>query len=311
MQIPSTYLQQFTTAIQVTEAKLQDTRALSQEDVLLLFKADIPIIVVNPITTPLIDLLQLRLPGNAILALISPTISTSDHWNPLLTSASTQSREIIFLDPSRAVKALAALHANSNSPSTIQRYQDDFVGSGLSSITQILRHMLGSPSESPLAVLRADVVLTHIRGALATCRDKLSSAKADAASVSSDISFLTTQIEEARRLAPVDIFGSPHAKKAGWGSVWPPATRSRQHGPPTAGVVKQENQTDAIAEALAHSRRRMHDVMDNLTWWRMLWRVDEISSLVRAAVEQTWCFELEKKVVFSFISYPVISLITL
>ncbi|KIL65908.1 hypothetical protein M378DRAFT_10491 [Amanita muscaria Koide BX008] len=297
IQIPSNYLRQFPTAIQLTEVKSGDNlKTLSEDDLLLLFKADFPIVVVNPITTSLVDLLRIRLPSNTVLVQAAHPIKPSDRPHPLLASESARVQEIIFMDPSRAVQALKTLHGDPISSSVIQRYQDDFLGSGVSSITHALHRALGVPSEPPLATFRATVLLAHLRGALNASQDMINSATANVASISTNVDSLSRQVEEARRHATAEILGLGQAKAAKWGRVWPPIIRFGQDDLPRV-IEAPVQETEGIAEAMMQSNRQMRGIMDNLTWWRVLWRVDEVSGLVHAAVERTWCPELEKKLV--------------
>ena len=55
---------------------------------------------------------------------------------------------------------------------------------------------------------------------------------------------------------------------------------------------------DEVGEAIKLAEQEMRPVMDRLTWWRMVWRVDEISSIVGTSVTRTWCRDLERKVRF-------------
>lgn len=60
----------------------------------------------------------------------------------------------------------------------------------------------------------------------------------------------------------------------------------------------QKTVLDEVDEAIKLAEQEMRPIMDRLTWWRMIWKVDEISSIVGTAVTQTWCHDLERKVRF-------------
>lgn len=290
IQVPSRYLQQFTTAIQITEiapSVERSIQSMNDDDYVTFFKADFPVIVVNPVTMPIRDLFERRLPRHTIIALATATATqTSKDLHPL-ASASASSRAILYVDPTRAVTALTNLSANLSSLSAIQRYQDDYIGSSVSSITEVLRSGLGEVSN---ADFRTNSILAHLRGALATCQDALRSEDADLRNALADVDSMTTHIEQVQKCVLRDMFGPSHVGHSRWGNVWPPIMRPRP--------VKEKVTEKVVAEALIHAQKQMTTVMDNLTWWRMLWRVDEMSNLVNVAVERTWCPDLERKVIF-------------
>jgi len=51
-----------------------------------------------------------------------------------------------------------------------------------------------------------------------------------------------------------------------------------------------------VTEAIVKAEKDMRKVMDSLTWWRTVWRVDEIGDIVTYAVENAWCKDLERHV---------------
>ena len=282
LQVPSKYLQQFTIPVQITEiapSVERNMQSMNDDDYMSLFKADFPVIVINPVTTPLHDLFQRRLPRHTIIAL---TTATATRTPDNLDSAFPKSRAILYVDPTRAVKALTNL---STSLSAIQRYQDDYIGSGVSSITEVLRSALNQPSRDDFLT---DNILAHLRGALSACQDALRSEDADLCDVLADIGSMTTHIEKAQTCIISDIFGPSYIGQSRWGSIWPPIMGSR--------AVKEKAAENVVAEALIQAQKQMTTIMDNLTWWRMLWRLDEISYLVNVAVERTLCPDLERKV---------------
>ncbi|KAF9263386.1 hypothetical protein L218DRAFT_347237 [Marasmius fiardii PR-910] len=69
----------------------------------------------------------------------------------------------------------------------------------------------------------------------------------------------------------------------------------------------EEEREKAIKEILGGGRvrhavdRAKSDItpsMDRLTWWRMIWRVDEISNYVQEVVGRAWCRGLEEHLIF-------------
>lgn len=125
-----------------------------------------------------------------------------------------------------------------------------------------------------MSSLRTQTALAQMRGALAACRSSLRRARQEIDNLSAGVSTLSGKIEEAQVKIPGEILGL-----------------SRQSGP-----SNPETEGDAIKEALALSEKEVRAVLDRLTWWKMVWRVDEISGVVGGAVERAWCRELEKQV---------------
>ncbi|KAF8623093.1 hypothetical protein AX15_006504 [Amanita polypyramis BW_CC] len=291
LQVPSTYLQQFATTIQMTESHSpteHSPQSLGEDDCLVLFKADFPIIVLNPVTTPLRDLLAYRLPNHTILALTAASVTEPPgNSHPVLASASSRSQAVIYVDPPRAMNALTNLKSNPSLPSAIQRYQDDFIGSRVSSVTQIVRNAL---AVTPGADFRNNIVLAHLRCALLACQDALHSARTDLENVLADIASMTTQVQKARNHVLSDVLGYPYASQNRLENVWPSIIRSKPAEEKMTGAA-------VITETLGQAQKQMSSLMDNFTWWRMVWRVDEISSLVGVSVDQTWCPELERKLI--------------
>jgi len=93
-------------------------------------------------------------------------------------------------------------------------------------------------------------------------------------SVSVDVSTLKGKIEEAKMRAQGEVLGRS-------------ATQTSS---------KSSTEGDVVADALQQATKEVKVVMDRLTWWRMAWRVDEISLLVTQAVHQAWCRDLEQQV---------------
>ncbi|KAF8635207.1 hypothetical protein AX17_003983 [Amanita inopinata Kibby_2008] len=299
IKVPSSYLQQFSVPIQITEitASLEHgALPITKADSSLLFLADFPIVVCNPTLTPLSNIYQSRLPSNVILVLISPpTVDSAANIHPNCIPSVTEIKATLFVDPSRAVKALDNLRAAPDSSVAIQRYQDDFVGSGVSSITSTIRSMFDQPSHSPLTVLRTNFALAQLHSALSACQHAILCAEADINNILADTRLLRTQLEEACRRAPSDVFGYPCMKHRR-SSIWPPILRPMPQDESLA-AHRSSSAVDEVEEALTQARRKMSSFMDSFTWWRMLWRVDEISCFVTTAVERVWCRDLEKKLV--------------
>ncbi|TFK44342.1 hypothetical protein BDQ12DRAFT_672816 [Crucibulum laeve] len=282
--LPSSYLTQFAVPIQLTELPPHSSTLASSplegSSVATLFDADIPILVVNPLTTPLSSLRTTTLPNNTIIVLTSaPSQLVPKGLSSILSHSSTSSSlkdvKILCVDPARAVAAVHSFQTDSSSSTGIRRYQDDFVGSGLPTVTAALRDILALPSSSkgsPSAIFRTRAAVSQIEDALLACETSVQRVREDLDSVCGDVSHLNGRMEEVCVKAEREILGIPNTSSAA-------------------------SDGDEVAGALRVAEKEMKAVMDRLTWWRMAWRVDEISDIVTAGVARSWCPELERKLI--------------
>jgi hypothetical protein len=186
--------------------------------------------------------------------------------------------KLLFIDPSRAVQALLAFKSNSSSVAAVQRYQDDFLGSRIATLTDTLKEILSSINDSQstnnIFTLRTQTALTLIRRALLACDVSLARTKAAIDTVSADISELNGKVEEARARVQGEVLGLS----------WQHDASGSTHG------------RGEVTVALKTTERDIRVVMDRLKWWRMVWQVDEVGGIVGGVVEKAWCKELEEKV---------------
>ena len=268
--------------VEVTEFALSSTGVLPDfESAKALFTADVPIILCNPISTPVATTITSpTLPltrENAILAVLSPSPAhpaTAAHSSQVDSLASQKSLRIVFVDPVRALHGLEMLDSGVASPMAVQRYQDDFSGSNVSSIThtvkEILTHSQGDPSSVPSSTR---VVAVHtqtgralISEALATSGAVLHKAGLEADAVLTATSALRDQMEEAKAKVHLEVFGV------------------------------EGKDGDEIAKAVAQAKKSVQPTLDALQWYKLFWRVDDIREVVTAAVDRAWCRDLERKV---------------
>lgn len=148
----------------------------------------------------------------------------------------------------------------------MQKYQNDFVGSNISALTTAIQQILTKLSTSPATTKHTIIhtMVTHIRGAHSACRTTIRNAKADIDAVCSKVSDMRDR---------VDIIRVQSLLETGANGTW-----------------------DVVDVALQDAEKEMLLVMDKLTWWRLLWRVDEIGGIVGTAIDKTWCRELENQV---------------
>ena len=282
LQLPSSYLTRFDVPIQIIELRMPQSNQLASLSRILenptIYQADVPIIVCNSIATSLSTVLASPLPHNTILVL-SSGVSQADldeiiqqklSASPPCRGTPSKTFKIIAVDPKRAVEAVHALQSDSQSVFAIQRFQTDFLSSAIVSVTHALDDNLKSNSStSPLLALRLKTALYHIQDALCAALTCIREVRHDLDQAFINASNLRAKIEETQARIQGDIFGSPLGDKM---------------------------DVDQVTEAIRQAEAEMRPVMDNLTWWRMAWRVDEISSIVGHAATRAWCQPLEKKV---------------
>lgn len=143
----------------------------------------------------------------------------------------------------------------------IQRYQEDVLGSQISLITDGIRGKLSQPAHI--------LALHRISDALNTCHHHLRSIKSDLDATFLDSCILRDRIEECTARAANDVF---------------------------KGEDSSESASNKVTAAIERARKDLVQTMDFLSWWQLPWKVDEISTLVTAAVQTVWCHELEKEV---------------
>ena len=269
--VSSPYLLQFSTPLQITEIPPSTSHNVAHS----ILQADTAVIVCNPLTTPLPDLLRTGLlSNNPNLILIlsctsSPIIDSPSaflsrflpHGSHGFSGSPFSGLTILPMDPPRALAAIDALTADSRSSTAVQKYQDDFLGSRVSSLTAALKSNLASGLDH----IRTQTALAQIRFALATCTDALHDAKRELHCTCTAVRHLNDRIEETKVRMRGDILGR-HAR-------------------------------DDVSVALDNARKELTAVMDRLSWFKMISCVDEISHIVGQAVERAWCRDLEKQVI--------------
>ncbi|KAG5219606.1 Tryptophan synthase [Salix suchowensis] len=184
--------------------------------------------------------------------------------------------KILTIDPLRALGALNTLKASPTSATAIHRYQDDFLGSGISSLSHTLSEYLDFTEPDPCGDNLHLRATTQLRGSLDACKSFLSTKKADLDVVVSGVSELRREIANVQEGLSHKIFDIPQNAD--------PATRSEARA------------IDEVERSLRDSEKAMKLVMDRLSWWRMVSQVDEISTVVADSVARTWCKDLDAKV---------------
>ncbi|RDX47937.1 hypothetical protein OH76DRAFT_1405492 [Lentinus brumalis] len=279
--VQSSWLQNFGLPVEVTEFKSPSIGVLPDPEIAkALFTADVPIVLCNPISTPVAT--AATYPGlplsreHTILAVLSPSPAhpaTAAHNSQVEGLASQGNVRVVFVDPARALHGLGMLDGGVASPISVQRYQDDVSGSNISSITHTVKELL--PQGSPNVPLAARVTAVHaqtgralIKDALATSRAVLRKAELEADAVLTATSALRSQMEEAKAKVHLEVFGV------------------------------EGKDGDEIAKAVAQAKKSVQPTMDSLQWYKLFWRVDDVREVIIAAVDRAWCRDLERKLVF-------------
>ncbi|KAG1798322.1 hypothetical protein EV424DRAFT_1546346 [Suillus variegatus] len=132
--------------------------------------------------------------------------STSEHAldyiSKELAAANCTPGKILAVDPIRALEAVSALKADPSSPAAIQRYQEDFMGSRISLLGDVLAGMLGlkdsGRTSSLLLAIRTQSALIQMRSALYASARSVSQARVVIDRVFIGASELQSQVEEVR-----------------------------------------------------------------------------------------------------------------
>lgn len=269
LNIPASWLQQYPFPIQLTEvSSLSSHPSLPKT----LLKGDVLIFICNPLTKDIPTLISnaqhiLQRP-NTILVLTASSTSEHalDYISKELAAANCTPGKILAVDPIRALEAVSALKADPSSPAAIQRYQENFMGSRISLLGDVLAGMLGlkdsGRTSSLLSAIRTQSALIQMRSALYASARSVSQARLAIDRVFTGASELQSQVEEVRARTDREV------------------------------LVES-----GIDDALLRGPKEMKAVLESLTWLKMVWRVDEIDSLVSSALDRYWCRELENQLI--------------
>ncbi|KAG9316622.1 hypothetical protein JVU11DRAFT_2676 [Chiua virens] len=272
---PSDWLQRFSHPIQLTELPdLASLASINEETDSLLLHSDVLLLLCDPIVTPLSDLAarakHLLDKPNTILILTSSSAAESHRQfvSQTLSRFGCRPGHILFVDPRQALGAVTALQANPTSPSTVDRYQRDTLASRISTVTSAIDAVLSprKTSETSILDIRQRTAYTQVHGALSASFRLVESAEKDVALVATKIEALLSKVQRIQESTRHDILGKP-------------GTDSK------------------VEKALSQSMKELNAVLGSLTFLKMVWRVDEIGTLVSAAVQGQWCKGLENQLI--------------
>ncbi|KAH9046088.1 hypothetical protein EDB84DRAFT_742205 [Lactarius hengduanensis] len=272
IRLSSSFLTSLPSPVRLIEVR--QGRDLSPDHLRLLYTAHIPIVLLNPLTTPLAALspytkstvLPYPLPPHSLLLITSPSpISTSSSVPPPIFELGVSADRVFLVDPARALSSIRALRTNSSDALHVQRYADDALGSGLSALKRQLQSV-------PTAVQKGDALVSTAIGVL---RNGLHSAEAELHEAADLARVLRSEAERAREDARRAVFGPAHEPVR----LTPSAASTFKTG--TAS-------TNKVRAAMAHADGTVQPVLDNLTWWRVLWAPDDAGWRIRQAVRDAW-----------------------
>ena len=269
--------------------ELRPTRELSQDDLLLLYTAHIPIILLNPLTTPLTTLssysssnpkatiLPYPLPPHALLLITSPSpISTSSSVPPTGFELGVSPNRVFFVDPHRALSSSRALHTNASDILHVQRYSDDALASGLSMLKRKLRSV-------PTSVQKGDALVS---AAVCVLRNSLNGVEAELREAVTLVHTLRNETSHERADARRAVFG-PAPERVSLDDQTPthPPDSTATKAEKAAATGQSDNKVRA---AMARAEDIVLPVLENMTWWRVLWAPDEVGWRIRQAVRDAW-----------------------
>ncbi|KAJ7709842.1 hypothetical protein B0H17DRAFT_915982 [Mycena rosella] len=249
LRLPLAYLDQFPVPLQVIEAA----------DPAVLHAADVAVLVSR---LDQLHALSITRPDSIVVLNIDDAEASQPHAS---TSRSTATpSKYLFVSPSQALAALAALRESPGSPEAVQRYQTAFLASRVPALAQALHTILASVEN--ISSLQNRTALVQIRSALGACRAAIQDARAELDRLGTGVSDLDAVVEEERAKVYREVFGAPD-----------------NHAVDRAVLAA----TDLLDYKLGHMK-----------WRRMLFSIDEITTYVTTTVNRVWCIGLEKELTF-------------
>ncbi|KAJ6625839.1 hypothetical protein B0H10DRAFT_2000980 [Mycena sp. CBHHK59/15] len=173
-------------------------------------------------------------------------------------------RKYFFVNPSQALAALKALRENPSSPEAVKRYQTISLESRITTLTESLNSILSSIEST--SDLRNRTALAHIRNAHAACCAAIRDTRPELDAISAGVSDLQGRVEEERVKVHRAVFGPPD--------------------------------DDAVEKALNSAESIMEYKMRHMTWKRMVWQIDEISTYIATTLQRVYCRDLEKELIY-------------
>ena len=292
--------------VRLTE--LRPTRELSQDDLRLLYTAHIPLIFLNPLTTPLTTLASYSsskaatsthlLPPHAFLLITSPSpISTSSSIPPIVFDLGVSPNRVFFVDPDRALSSIRALRTNRSDALHVQRYSDGALASGLSTLKRELQSV-------PTSVQKGDALVSAAVSVLRSSLDIVEEELREA-----DVLVRTLRSEASHEIADAHraVFGST-SKRVLLDDRTPlhpsGSTPTEAESTATTSQSGSSNNSNKVRAAMSHADDAVLPVLENMTWWRVLWAPDEVGWRMRQAVRDAWVESISSSLLPALATLP-------
>ncbi|KAI0043668.1 hypothetical protein FA95DRAFT_1681772 [Auriscalpium vulgare] len=269
LHLSSSFLTSLTVPVHLVELRPPHTPSHpSQDNLRALYTADVPLIVINPLTTPLNTISTAfqhhPLPPHAIVLVTAPSpASPSETFISNISShlPPGPSPKILLIDPARAYSGVRALGAAPANALHVQRYSDDAVGSGLTTLMRSLSAEFPPTSSTSATVPSAPErkAAALLRASLSTLHNALSVAADELRAATHIVRILRGEAAQTRRDAHARVSGGAEGKEK-------------------IQVMAAMDGADAVVQP----------ALDRLTWWRVLWAPDEVGWRVRVAVRDAW-----------------------
>jgi len=268
----------------------------SDADLITLFTADIPVVVFNPVMMNPTTVLQSPLyrtvlnHPHAILAIIgietpetrsyvqSLFASQSEHGSGQLEDGAekiwTKLPKVIYVNPPQALESLYTLKKDSASLQAIGSYQHGKLSSRMSDFDSVVReHLTEARTTLGKGVPpRAFTAVTLLHQSLNLARRTLDGSLREVDDLAYGISELLGETETAKVCLRPDVLG-----------IWD-------------GAIGKETEVDEVKKAMVKSKEDVKRTLDTLSWWKLLWRADDVQEIANAAIQRQWCKDLERSV---------------
>ncbi|KAL4078386.1 hypothetical protein V8B97DRAFT_1865865 [Scleroderma yunnanense] len=271
---PSTWLLQYPYDIQIVELPaLSSIPPANTSAAKLLLSSDVLVLLCDPLTTP-IPMLSAKakhLLNRPNTLLVFTSVTPFEHRRSLLSKELADlgcvPGRILFVDPTQALDAIALLQADSTFPYAIERFQKDSLGSQISAIGSAISELFGTraSTDTSLLTLQTRSALIQIQSSLDASFQSVHCAAEGLARVDTGVTKLRSQVMGIKEGAEREVLGA--------------------------------GEHDAVRLALVQGTKRMQTMLESLSFWKMLWRVDEIGSLVSTSFRGEWCKELEHSLI--------------
>ncbi|KAI0320794.1 hypothetical protein OF83DRAFT_1169057 [Amylostereum chailletii] len=292
LQLSSSFLTAHAEPIRMTELR-SSSAPPSPDRLQTLYTADVPMLLINPLTTPISSLshrVPYPLPPHTLILISSPS--------PTSTPASLRSQiadilslpfdNVLFVDPERAKTASQTLRAAPSDALHVQRYHDDALGSGLSvlrrAITAVLAPPATSPSTSYAPARKADALL---RASVSMMRAELDRAEHELHVAAQTIYALRGAIAEVRGEAEKGVLGA-HSERV--------SVDSGKKEMLSIQAEREGDDEDKIAMGFAHADEMVRPTLSNLGWVTVLGSGDEVAWSVKQSLRGAWVGGVERTI---------------